>query len=257
MLRRTVLTCLLLLFIFDVSYGRRRSRCQNKVETAKSDDFDILIFTQHWPQTVCYLWKEKSESHACALPKDDEWSIHGIWPTKYHTEGPNFCNKSLPFNATALNPIKSELEVKWIDVQNERDAYSFWRHEWEKHGTCAVVLPAFNSELKYFEKGLELLNIYDMKNVLGKTHIIPGKSYLVEDISNAVKKILGKTAQIVCAHNEETKEAYIFEIRICFDKTLQLVDCDDLNGFPAITCNDSKRVTYPGIVPSYYEVIQV
>ncbi|KAK2581275.1 hypothetical protein KPH14_008065 [Odynerus spinipes] len=255
MLRRTILTCLLLLFILDASYGRRRSRCQNKVEDPSN--FDILIFTQHWPQTVCYLWKEKSESHACALPKDDEWSIHGIWPTKYHTEGPNFCNKSLPFNATALNPIKDELELKWIDIQNETDTYSFWRHEWTKHGTCAAVLPAFNSELKYFTKGLELLNIYDMKNVLGKAHIIPGRSYTVEDMFNAVRQILGKTAQIVCAHNEKTREAYIFEIRICLDKNLRLVDCDGISGFPAITCNNAKTITYPGTVPSYYEVIQV
>ncbi|XP_046828105.1 ribonuclease Oy [Vespa crabro] len=255
MLSNKIITCLLVLFLFNHSYGIRRSKCQNKIEDPNY--FDVLIFTQHWPQTVCYLWKEKSESHACALPKDDEWSIHGIWPTKYHSDGPNFCNNSLPFNANTLTPIKNELETKWIDVQNEKDTYSLWRHEWNKHGTCAIVLPALNSELKYFQKGLELLDIYDMKHVLGKINIVPGRSYAIEDISNGIKKIIGKTAEIVCAHNEEKEEEYIYEIRICFDKTLKLIDCDGINGFPASTCRDSTQVIYPGIVPSYYNVIQI
>lgn len=255
MVRRATLTCLLLLFILDVCYGRRRSRCQNKGE--EKQDFDILIFTQHWPQTVCYLWKEKSESHACALPKDDEWSIHGIWPTKYHTEGPNYCNKSLPFNKTALNPIKDELERKWIDVENDKNHYSFWRHEWEKHGTCAAALPVFDTELKYFQKGLELLDLYDMKHVLGKSLILPGRSYAFEDIFNAVRKILGKTGQLECAYNEKTGEAYIFEIRICLDKSLKLIDCDGVNGFASSSCGRTKTIIYPGVVPTYYQAIQI
>ncbi|XP_014613613.1 PREDICTED: ribonuclease Oy [Polistes canadensis] len=255
MLRQHIVKCLLLLLLFDHSFGRRRSKCQQRVKD--SQNFDVLIFTQHWPQTVCYVWKEKSESHACALPKNDEWSIHGIWPTKYHTEGPNFCNQSLPFNASALNPIKNELEEKWIDVENMKDSYSFWRHEWNKHGTCATILPELNTELKYFQKGLELLDIYDMKNVLGKRNILPGSSYAVQDILNAIKKIIGTTAEIGCVHNKEKNEAYIFEIRICFDKNLRLIDCDGINGFPYDTCKKFTQVIYPGIVPSYYNVIQI
>ncbi|XP_015173495.1 PREDICTED: ribonuclease Oy [Polistes dominula] len=255
MLRQYIVTCLLLLLLFDPSFGRRRSKCQNKEKD--SHNFDVLIFTQHWPQTVCYVWKEKSESHACALPKNDEWSIHGIWPTKYHTVGPNFCNQSLPFNASALDPIKSELEEKWIDVENMNDTYSFWRHEWIKHGTCAAILPELNTEFKYFQKGLELLNIYDMKDVLGKCNILPGSSYAVQDIFNAIKKIVGTTPEIGCVHNKEKDEAYIFEIKICFDKNLRLVDCDGISGYPSETCKNYKQVTYPGIVPSYYNVIQI
>lgn len=53
-------------------------------ETEKDDplkhDFDIFIFTQSWPVSVCLKWKEKSEANQCSLPSPKEiWTIHGIW----------------------------------------------------------------------------------------------------------------------------------------------------------------------------------
>jgi ribonuclease I len=54
----------------------------------KDTNFDILIFTQHWPATVCSQWMESNKAHECVLPKvRNSWTVHGIWPTKYHTIG--------------------------------------------------------------------------------------------------------------------------------------------------------------------------
>lgn len=168
---------------------------------ANTTDFDVLIFTQHWPQTVCYTWKETFLNHTCRLPVDDEWTIHGIWPTQMGKLGPEFCNKTLPFQATALQPIEDQLNIKWIDVENGTKPYSFWKHEWEKHGTCAAILNDVNTEIKYFTKGLELLNQYDMKHVLAKANIIPGQGYLVQTILDGVAKVLGKRCQVECVIN--------------------------------------------------------
>lgn len=165
--------------------------------------FDIVLFTQRWPPTVCYIWKESSESHSCSLPKHDNiWTIHGIWPTQFHKLGPQFCNKSLPFNVNDLAPIENELKEKWIDIQNGSKAYSFWKHEWDKHGTCAVTIKKLDSVFKYFQTGLKLLDTYNMINVLTKSNILPGEKYTINDVLHAIEKVLGKRAQVMCTKNE-------------------------------------------------------
>jgi hypothetical protein len=48
---------------------------------------------------------------------------------------------------------RSKLDAQWTDVRLNGPKEDFWRHEWTKHGTCAVQLEPVNSELKYFSKG--------------------------------------------------------------------------------------------------------
>lgn len=132
------------------------------------------------------------------MPRQLEWTIHGIWPTKYHQLGPSDCNKTLPFDESTLQPIIHQLDDKWINIEDNTPHFSFWRHEWDKHGTCAAVLNDMNTELKYFQKGLDFLNEYDMTHVLAKANIIPGREYPIQDIINGVQKVLGKTVEIQC-----------------------------------------------------------
>ena len=51
---------------------------------------------------------------------------------------------------------------------------SFWRHEWEKHGTCAAQLPQMDSELKYFEEGVALNAKFPLQKYLSDASITPG-----------------------------------------------------------------------------------
>ncbi|CAL1677943.1 unnamed protein product [Lasius platythorax] len=238
-----------LLSLLYITQGRKSGK-------QTSNEFDVLIFTQHWPLTACFLWKESSQKHSCSLPKRDEWTIHGIWPTKYNTLGPEYCNRSLPFNASALAPLQSELKENWIDIQNGSEPYSFWKHEWNKHGTCAVTIKALNNEFNYFEEGLKLLYKYNMIDVLAKANILPGQKYKVEDMLIGIQKVLNKRGQVMCAQNKKTGESYVSEIRICFDKTLQLVDCDGIYHFPT-NCDRSKQIIYPSNVPTNHRVIQI
>jgi ribonuclease T2 len=254
----TILLCGILLITIAEGRSRRRNRNkgQQKRILGNSTDFDVLIFTQHWPPTVCYTWKKESESNTCFLPNDEEWTIHGIWPTKFHKIGPQFCNPSLPFESTALEPIEKQLEIKWVDIENGTKRYSFWKHEWQKHGTCSAILPALNTEIKYFSKGLDLLDEYDMKNILAQASIFPGSEYPVQAILNGVQKVLGKRCQVECVSSKKKKESYLFEIRICMDKSLKLVDCDGISGFPT-NCPLKRNVKYPTNVPQEFSVIQI
>ena len=135
------------------------------------------------------------------MPKNAEWSIHGLWPEQLHKIGPSFCNKNLYFNPAALKRIREELKNKWANVHSEKYPESFWKHEWDKHGTCAATLESTNSEEKYFQKSLELFDKYNMKNVLEEANIFPGDEYPVEQILDAVNKVLGVNSQVTCLKN--------------------------------------------------------
>lgn len=76
---------------------------------------------------------------------------------------------------------------------------SIWHHEWEKHGTCAITLPALNSEFKYFYQGIEWSEKYNMKNILEKGGIkINSTTSLVTDYWKAIKSVITTNAWIQC-----------------------------------------------------------
>ncbi|XP_025992921.1 ribonuclease Oy [Solenopsis invicta] len=245
-------SCIVLLCLLCITHGNPdfQKSWSPKNAKQKSDEFDVLIFTQRWPLTVCFQWKNSSEKHSCLLPKRDEWTIHGIWPTRFNTIGPQFCDKSLKFNPSLLAPIENELKENWIDIHKGMNPYSFWKHEWEKHGTCAIKIKALNNEFNYFQEGLKLLDTYNMIDVLAKANIVPGNKYMVQQMLMGLQRVLGKRGQITCIV-DKNGESYVTEIRICFDKTLQLVDCDGISSFPT-NCNRTKEIIYPSRVPHYY-----
>ncbi|XP_033225387.1 ribonuclease T2-like isoform X2 [Belonocnema kinseyi] len=207
-----------------------------------SNDFDILVFAQSWPETVCYKWMLKSSGNYCNMPESAAWSIHGLWPSQYKKMGPSSCDNSLTFDSRVLKNMRKNLLIKWIDVHGKRPEL-FWEHEYIKHGTCAAVLDSLNSQKKYFQKSLELFDKYHMKNILDQANINPGRNHPVQNILDGVRNILGYNTQVACHKNPSTQEQFLLEIRICFDKTLQLTDCDGIISFPT-NCDFEIDVIY-------------
>ncbi|CAF4894046.1 unnamed protein product [Pieris macdunnoughi] len=216
-------------------------------------DFDLLIFTQSWPATVCKEWKKMNPRHKCTMPhKNDAWSVHGIWPTKLGTIGPANCNRTWLFDPEKIRPIEDKLLEEWTNIFNGTSNYALWAHEWTKHGTCAAQLEPLNSELKYFSIGLDWLEKYSMARILSDAGIIASNTddYHITDINNAVKKTLNIDPAIECRKMDG--ESYMSEIRICFTKELKLCDCDgvlarrDIGTDSIITnCDGNKNIIYP------------
>uniref|UniRef100_A0A1B6DBJ7 Uncharacterized protein n=1 Tax=Clastoptera arizonana TaxID=38151 RepID=A0A1B6DBJ7_9HEMI len=231
-----------------------------------NENWDLLIFTQHWPNTVCLLWEEKtlhkvSGNHTCSFPRHQGvWSIHGIWPTKLGTKGPIFCNTSYHFNSSQLEPIETNLTDYWVDIERPSTKYAFWRHEWRKHGTCATVLPQLDTEVKYFTQGLEWIQQYNMADVLGRGGVLASdeRGYKLSVLWNAVTRVLGKNPDIQCVKDSVSGQWFIFELRICFNKILELTDCDGIklsnNGFwksnMITNCPEDLPIQYPNTLPS-------
>ena len=76
-------------------------------------------------------------------------------PTKAGTEGPFFCNESWVFNPDGVQAIRPQLLELWPNIHGNDTEDSLWKHEWEKHGTCASLDSHFSSELLYFQQGIQ------------------------------------------------------------------------------------------------------
>lgn len=222
--------------------------------------WEVLVFTQQWPVTTCYHWREEDPSHECTLPQKKEfWTIHGIWPTKLGRIGPNFCNKSAEFDPDQLDTIVDNLNTYWMDLEGETSQDYLWKHEWLKHGTCAAVLEALDNELKYFGQGLIWREKYVISNILDASGIHPDSNNTVIALNNALVRGLGKNPSIHCIYNGKHDISYLSEIRICFDKSLELIDCDGTKlgvmairypgGIVNTNCHISDPVHYPSLVP--------
>uniref|UniRef100_D3TLW3 Ribonuclease n=1 Tax=Glossina morsitans morsitans TaxID=37546 RepID=D3TLW3_GLOMM len=237
------------------------------VDDNHNNDWDLLIFTQQWPATTCYHWREQDKNHVCKLPNIKEfWTIHGIWPTKLGHMGPSFCNKTANFDINALQDIMERMNLFWPDIDGEESPQDhwLWKHEWLKHGTCAATLDQLNNEIKYFDQGLKWRENYLISNILRDSNIHPDSNNTVVALHTALIKGLGKNPSIHCLYDGKNDISYLADIRICFNKSLELVDCDgvlrdatsiDYPGGTVITnCHISQAVHYPSLVPGRHIV---
>lgn len=88
-----------------------------------------------------------------SLIKENEgFSIHGLWPQYDINKYPTFCNP-VTFDLSNLTDILPELHKNWYS--NRGPDESFWKHEYEKHGSCVF---SKMTELEYFQKTLDLFN---------------------------------------------------------------------------------------------------
>ncbi|XP_051168057.1 ribonuclease Oy-like [Leptopilina boulardi] len=211
-----------------------------QLSIAALSDFDLLVFAQQWPKSTCI--KSRKPPSQCILPRNDDWTIHGIWPTKSGQRGPESCRADLPFRAQEVQSIRSRLLIQWLNVLNNNPV-RFWKHEWEKHGTCSVDLADLNTQLKYFSKALEWNNRYKIGSILGIDRITPGKNYAIKDILTALNQGLRESSQVTCIKDAANKQ-YLHEVRICIDKNLKLISCRGHLAFET-NCDSRTNVEYP------------
>ena len=84
------------------------------------------------------------------IKEEDTWSIHGLWPQYSENEYPSFCKK-VDFDIDKLKPILTELKQFWYSTKDTNE--DFWKHEWQKHGSCVFTEI---DELTYFKTTLSL-----------------------------------------------------------------------------------------------------
>lgn len=229
-------------------------------------DWDYLMFSQRWPITACIQWENENKANTCNMPMDKStWIVHGIWPTKIGTEGPLYCPSSIHFDPDFLAPIMDELNAQWTNVEANTKPNSFWKHEWEKHGTCASVLPALNSVPNFFKQGLEWNNAFKLHEILADNTISPNpKGYTINEIYTTVKGHINADPMIQCVTDPHTKQSLLSEIRICFNKSMNIIDCDQSNNHHSrrmtnmiTNCSLKKPVMYFAEVPAKHVAYEI
>ncbi|CAG5074981.1 Similar to Ribonuclease Oy (Crassostrea gigas) [Cotesia congregata] len=98
------------------------------------------------------------QAGAAPAPGSRAWGIHGMWPSlKTYMKHPRQCNLKIPYDPNQVLPIQDALEDRWFSVNGSPMTHqALWRHEWDKHGTCAARSPHMRNVQSYFLKGLEL-----------------------------------------------------------------------------------------------------
>lgn len=216
-------------------------RCAHGLRSSGNHEWEKLIMVQHWPATVC-----KEIENNCRNPPD-YWTIHGLWADKAEK-----CNRSWHFNFNEIKDLVQDMKIYWPDVIHSSDNCThLWKHEWEKHGTCAAQLDALNSQKKYFGKGLDLYKGLALNSVLEKFGIIPsGNYYQIADIKDALANVYGVIPKIQCLPPKQDEEVQTLgQIELCFTKDLQLRNCTE-HGEPEAR----RRGAWPAGVATGLEV---
>lgn len=88
----------------------------------------------------------------------------------------------------------------WQTIQKDAQQTYLWKHEWLKHGTCAVQIEALDSELKYFSQGLEWNKQYNVTDAFLKCGIYPDDAILFtnDQIIGCIKQQFNVEPQIYC-----------------------------------------------------------
>ncbi|KAJ8791532.1 hypothetical protein J1605_020628 [Eschrichtius robustus] len=148
-------------------------------------------------------------------------------------EGPDRsegCNRSWHFNPEEIKDLLPDMKIYWPDLLHPSPNRSLhlWKHEWEKHGTCAAQLEALNSQKKYFGKSLDLSKELALNSTLQKLGITPSTYYQISDIKDALVSVYGVVPKVQCLPKQGGEEVQLLaQIEVCFSKDLQLQNCMD------------------------------
>ena len=110
--------------------------------------FRDFYYTYIYSSTV--FQKDTRFYYLSLIKETDGYSIHGLWPQTSSIKYPTYCKK-VDFYISTLTPIMNELEENWYSTEEKNQ--DFWKHEWEKHGSCVFT---YMTEFDYFKKTLDL-----------------------------------------------------------------------------------------------------
>ncbi|GJV32270.1 intracellular ribonuclease LX-like protein [Tanacetum coccineum] len=179
-------------------------------------EFDFFYFVQQWPASYC------DSRRGCCYPKTgkpaEDFSIHGLWPNYVDGTYPSNCDSSNPFDVSKVSNLESVLQKEWPTLAcPSGDGLKFWRHEWEKHGTCAESI---FDESGYFEAALSLKKKANLLHALANAGIKPadGKFHTMGQIKDAITKAVGYAPFIEC--NVDSKGNHqIYQVYQCVDES--------------------------------------
>lgn len=126
-------------------------------------EFDFYVLSMSFQPEFCHQHR-KEHFPGCESPLDfwrGSLTLHGLWPEDYDGSWPSSCTNE-KFDPKTVEDLGPERFYRlWPNVKatnhdgngdNGNARYSFWEHEWTKHGTCTGLTQDeyFDTALKHF-----------------------------------------------------------------------------------------------------------
>ena len=207
-------------------------------------EWDYFLLVREWPGTVS----------PGALPSYiTSFTLHGLWPNRNDGSYPQCCNSSYPFSYAEIAPIIQDVDRIWYDTLHDQlNATSFWGHEWDKHGTCAMLgdPSCCSSERAYFETCISLHDQMTEVKWLAAAGIVPADPsqtlYKQSDFISAIQQGLGQQPLIKC-QNDSNGNNVVYDLGVCIDKSLNIIACPEnmIQNWANNNCND--EIGFPEI----------
>lgn len=200
--------------------------------------YDYNLFVVQWKPSQCV----RKSSHCAKGFLSNDFSIHGLWPENFNGSWPQDCYQDHDWSETDLkrefrltDDLEEKLRKNWSSYKP--DSRGFWKHEWDKHGTC---FEPNTGSIDFFELVLKQFDLYNVKQDLENAGIVPasGNGYDKNDIQNA----FSKRVTIDC--RKISKRIYLDSIFVCLDKDLNVIDCFEEFRGPC-----GNNILYPEYTP--------
>lgn len=189
---------------------------------------DYFVLAMEWPQGTCE-YVNATHRHKCVVSDEVKgWVLHGLWPSIKGHHFLQYCNRSAKFDYDKVKSLEGDLMQYWPNLYADSSKMFLWKHEYEKHGTCAALVEGFETELEYFRKAMDLLHKYAPMPKLQSKDISPRvEAYESERIMSAVDFVYGAGACTQCSYygGGSNEVRVLSGLEICLTKELELMEC--------------------------------
>lgn len=141
------------------------------------------------------------------------------------------------------------LQDKWKTIfQGAGNDESFWRHEWNKHGTCASASsPELKGLSNYFKETLRIYDKAHIKDWLKADGIVPvpesaRRFYSITAMHDSIEKHTKKRVYLECKRLPRKISPYpiLTGVQLCLNpQSLEFIDCQSKDD---IDCGTGKRL---------------
>ncbi|KAG6513107.1 ribonuclease 1-like [Zingiber officinale] len=190
--------------------------------TSTARDFDFFYFVLQWPGSFCDT--KKSCCYPATGKPTADFSIHGLWPNYADGSYPSNCDRQNAYDASQIADLMEILRSHWPSLAcPSGDESTFWKHEWQKHGTCSESVL---DQHAYFGTALRLRTQINLLQALQDAGIKPdGGLYSSTDISSAIRNSTGFEPKLGC-NADGGGNRQLYEVSVCVDaKGERLIEC--------------------------------
>ncbi|XP_048234489.1 ribonuclease 3 [Ricinus communis] len=164
-----------------------------------------------WPPATC----SGLLAPACNRPIISyNFTLHGLWPENNSGSSPAAC-QSVPFDISKLTKagIINDLNKYWPNLLLGQKNQIFWKHEWQKHGTCSQW-----DLVDYFKESIKLAETLNLLKILESSGIKPDDQlHRIVDIKKAFKA--HQLEPLIKCNTKNKSDSYqLHEIRLCVNK---------------------------------------